>query len=348
MSASDVSSNVPLLRVEDLRTQFLTARGTVRAVDGVSFSLSAGETLCIVGESGSGKSVTALSIMRLLPDRTSRIASGRILLEGVGDLVTLPEPAMQEVRGNAVSMIFQEPMSSLNPVFSVGRQVAEAIKRHQSVSAAQAWDRAVEMLRLVALPSPERRARSYPHQLSGGMRQRVMIAMALACRPKVMVADEPTTALDVTVQAQILDLMNRLKREEGTALLLITHNMGVVAEMAQRVAVMYAGVVVEDAPVDELFAAPLHPYTSGLLGSIPRTDRRRGRRERLVAIPGTVPVMEELGHGGCRFADRCAAVHEPCRRLEPSLAAPPATLGTHRVRCWLHLPAPTGAEAMAT
>jgi len=340
-----MAADAPLLRVEDLRTEFLTQRGTLRAVDGVSFTVNRGETLCIVGESGSGKSVTALSIMRLLPDRTGRIAGGRIRLEGVGDLGTLPEPAMQEVRGNAVYMIFQEPMSCLNPVFTVGRQIAEAVARHQPVSAAQAWDRAVEMLRLVALPSPERRARSYPHQLSGGMRQRVMIAMALACRPKVMLADEPTTALDVTVQAQILDLMNRLKREAGTALVLITHNMGVVAEMAQRVAVMYAGVVVEDAPVDDIFAAPLHPYTSGLLGSIPRADRRRGRRERLVAIPGTVPDLQELKSCGCRFADRCLAVHAPCRRWEPPLAAPPGSPETHRVRCWLHLPVPAGAEA---
>jgi oligopeptide/dipeptide ABC transporter ATP-binding protein len=277
--------------------------------------------------------------MRLLPERTGRIAGGRVLLKGHGDLATLPEDAMLRIRGNAVSMIFQEPMSSLNPVFTVGGQIAEAIRQHQSVGKREAEARAVEMLRLVGLPSPERRARNYPHQLSGGMRQRVMIAMALACRPRLMLADEPTTALDVTVQAQILDLINRLKSEAGTAVVLITHNMGVVAEMAQRVAVMYAGVVVEEAPVESLFRTPLHPYTRGLLGSIPRADRRRQRRERLAAIPGTVPNPRDIGQG-CRFADRCAEAHEACRRAEPPLARPPGSPPGHAVRCWLHLPVP--------
>ncbi|MBL8699317.1 MAG: ABC transporter ATP-binding protein [Alphaproteobacteria bacterium] len=330
----------PLLRVEDLRTEFDGARGQVRAVDGVSFDLADGETLCIVGESGCGKSATALSIMRLLPERTGRIVAGRVLLRGHGDLAALPEEAMLGVRGNAVSMIFQEPMTSLNPVFTVGYQIAEAIRQHQAMERREAAVQAVAMLGLVGLPSPEQRARSYPHQLSGGMRQRVMIAMALACRPKLMLADEPTTALDVTVQAQILDLINRLKSEAGTAVVLITHNMGVVAEMAQRVAVMYAGVVVEEAPVAALFATPLHPYTQGLLGSIPRARGRARRRERLVAIPGTVPGLHALG-SGCRFVGRCAEAHDRCRAAEPPLAAPghdPAR--AHRVRCWLHLPAP--------
>jgi peptide/nickel transport system ATP-binding protein/oligopeptide transport system ATP-binding protein len=330
----------PLLRVEGLRTEFRAPGGALRAVDGVSFSLEDGETLCIVGESGSGKSVTALSIMRLLPERSGRIASGQVLLRGHGDLATLPENDMLHVRGNVVSMIFQEPMTSLNPVFTVGSQIAEAIMQHQPVSRREAAVQAVEMLRLVGFPSPEQRARNYPHQLSGGMRQRVMIAMALACRPQLMLADEPTTALDVTVQAQILDLINRLKSEVGTAVVLITHNMGVVAEMAQRVAVMYAGVVVEDAPVEALFESPLHPYTHGLLGAIPRAARRGRRRERLTAIPGTVPNLREIGQG-CRFADRCAAVHAPCRIAEPPLAAPPAAATGHRVRCWLHLPVPS-------
>ena len=329
----------PLLRVEDLCTEFSAPGGPLRAVDGVSFTLEDGETLCIVGESGSGKSVTALSIMRLLPERSGRIAGGRVLLRGHGDLATLPEDEMLRVRGNTVSMIFQEPMTSLNPVFTVGGQIAEAILRHQSVGRREAASQAVDMLRLVGLPSPEQRAHNYPHQLSGGMRQRVMIAMALACRPRLMLADEPTTALDVTVQAQILDLINRLKAEVGTAVVLITHNMGVVAEMAQRVAVMYAGVVVEDAPAEALFEAPLHPYTRGLLGAIPRAGRR-ARRERLTAIPGTVPSLREIGHG-CRFAGRCEAVHERCRVAEPPLAATAAAASGHRVRCWLHHPAPS-------
>ncbi len=325
----------PLLAVDGLKAHLFTPAGVVRAVDGVSFRLAERETLCIVGESGCGKSMTALAVMGLLPEPTGRIVEGRIELAGTGDLARLPEERMRQIRGNAVSMIFQEPMSSLNPVFEIGYQVAEVILQHRRVGRREAAAQAVEMLRTVGIPSPERRAHAYPHQLSGGMRQRVMIAIALACRPRVMLADEPTTALDVTIQAQILDLMNRLKAEVGTAILLITHNMGVVAEMAQRVCVMYAGVVVEEAAVGALFARPLHPYTIGLLGSIPRPDRRQKRRERLSSIPGSVPNLL-AGRTGCRFVERCGHAMDVCRTAEPPLAPPAGGDPAHRVRCWLH------------
>jgi oligopeptide/dipeptide ABC transporter ATP-binding protein len=328
----------PLLRVEDLRVQFRSGSEVVRAVDGISFAVEAGQTLCIVGESGCGKSVTALSVMRLLPENTARVASGRIELAGTGDLLALPEERMRRIRGDTISMIFQEPMTSLNPLFTVGGQVAEVLRVHRGLSRKEASAQAVELLRLVGIPSPAMRARHYPHQLSGGQRQRVMIAMALACRPRLMFADEPTTALDVTIQAQILDLVERLQAEEGTAVVLITHNMGVVAEVARRVCVMYAGVIVEEAATEEIFARPLHPYTKGLLASIPRPERGQRRRERLAAIPGLVPDLRRLP-AGCRFADRCSEVHGRCREAEPPLAAPSA--GTaHQVRCWLH-PSPT-------
>jgi oligopeptide/dipeptide ABC transporter ATP-binding protein len=329
----------PLLRVTDLRVQFTVGGEVVRAVDGISFSVEEGRTLCIVGESGCGKSVTALSVLRLLPEHSARVTGGRVELAGTGDLLSLSEERMRDIRGNTISMIFQEPMTSLNPLFTVGGQVAEVLRVHRGLSRSEALGQAVEMLRLVGIPSPEMRARSYPHQLSGGMRQRVMIAIALACRPKLMLADEPTTALDVTIQAQILELVERLQREEGTAVVLITHNMGVVAEVAQRVCVMYAGVIVEEADTGELFSSPLHPYTRGLLASIPRPERGQRRRERLKAIPGLVPDLRHLPRG-CRFADRCTEVHAPCRESEPALVTAAAGAG-HRVRCWLHAAAPS-------
>ncbi|HTS94180.1 MAG TPA: ABC transporter ATP-binding protein [Stellaceae bacterium] len=308
-----------VLEVEALSTVFFTRRGLIKAVDGVSFSLDAGETLAVVGESGCGKSITALSIMRLVPEPPGRIVGGTVRLAG-NDLLALDEAAMRDVRGNAVSMIFQEPMTSLNPVLTIGDQVSEAIGLHRDVSARQAMAEAVEMLRRVNIPDPARRAREYPHQLSGGMRQRVMIAMALACRPKVLIADEPTTALDVTIQAQILDLMLGLQRELGTAILLITHDLGVVAETARRVIVMYAGRKVEEAEVEALFDGPLHPYSQGLLASIPRLPSMGGSPEgeeaRLKEIPGTVPALVDLPPG-CTFAPRCTLADERCRSEFP-------------------------------
>ena len=339
MRAVSESSDA-ILSVDGLKTQLATRAGVVRAVDGVSFALRPGETLGIVGESGCGKSMTALSIMRLVPQPMGRIVAGRIELAGRGDLLAMDDAAIRGVRGNEISMIFQEPMSSLNPVFRIGKQIGETIRLHQRTTRDAARARSIEMLRLVGIPSPETRVDAYPHELSGGMRQRVMIAMALACRPKVMIADEPTTALDVTIQAQILNLISRLKAEAGTAVILITHDLGVIARMAQRVCVMYAGVIVETAEIRDLFAAPLHPYTRGLLASIPRPDRRRAARRRLETIPGMVPRMLG-GFTGCRFMDRCAQVHDLCRKLEPPLAAPPQVgAGPRAVRCWLHLPAP--------
>ncbi len=308
----------PLLAVEDLRTHFLTRDGVVRAVDGVSFAVSAGETLAVVGESGCGKSVTALSILRLVPSPSARLA-GRIRFAG-RDLLTLGEAEMRAIRGNEISMIFQEPMTSLNPVLTVARQIGETLMLHQHLGARAAEARAVEMLRLVRLSEPERRARQYPHELSGGMRQRVMIAIALACHPKLLIADEPTTALDVTIQAQILDLMRDLKSEIGAAILLITHDLGVVAEMAQRVIVMYAGRKVEEAAVRDLFRHPRHPYTQGLLASMPRLGATLGRNAppRLAEIPGVVPSLREP-IAGCAFAPRCAYATGRCRIEVPAL-----------------------------
>ncbi len=308
----------PLLAVEDLRTHFLTRDGVVRAVDGVSFAVSAGETLAVVGESGCGKSVTALSILRLVPSPPARLA-GRIRFAG-RDLLTLGEAEMRAIRGNEISMIFQEPMTSLNPVLTVARQIGETLMLHQHLGARAAEARAVEMLRLVRLSEPERRARQYPHELSGGMRQRVMIAIALACHPKLLIADEPTTALDVTIQAQILDLMRDLKSEIGAAILLITHDLGVVAEMAQRVIVMYAGRKVEEAAVRDLFRHPRHPYTQGLLASMPRLGATLGRNAppRLAEIPGVVPSLREP-IAGCAFAPRCAYATGRCRIEVPAL-----------------------------
>ena len=308
-----------LLAVDGLKTVFHTRDGMLRAVDGVGFSLRPAETLAIVGESGCGKSVTALSLMRLVPDPPGRIVGGRVELAGV-DLLSLKEEAMRRVRGKDISMIFQEPMTSLNPVISIGRQIAEVFLLHEALDRSAAWRKAIEMLRLVRIPEPEQRAGEYPHQLSGGMRQRAMIAMALACNPKVLIADEPTTALDVTIQAQILDLIIELQRTLGTAVILITHDLGVVAETAQRVIVMYAGRKVEEARVDELFAHPLHPYTRGLMASVPRLALMRGAGERadgrLAEIPGMVPSLAELP-AGCVFAPRCAFAQERCRREYP-------------------------------
>ena len=307
----------PLLSVQNLQTHFATPGGVVRAVDGVSFDVGAGETVAIVGESGCGKSVTSMSILRLIQEPPGRIG-GRILFEGT-DLLKLPEPAMRRLRGNTISMIFQEPMTSLNPVLTIGRQIGESVRLHEGASASQAEARAVEMLTLVGIPAPGRRVREYPHQLSGGMRQRVMIAMALACNPKLLIADEPTTALDVTIQAQILDLMRDLQARLGSAILLITHDLGVVAETAQRVVVMYAGRKVEEAPVADLFARPQHPYTCGLLGAVPRLGTAGGGRTRLAEIPGLVPSLRQKIIG-CPFAGRCQSATDLCRTVAPAVA----------------------------
>ena len=312
-------ADAPLLAVEGLQTYFDLRLGVVKAVDGVSFSLAPNETLAIVGESGCGKSITALSLMRLVPDPPGRIAGGSVKLDGV-DLLKLDEEAMRGVRGKDIAMIFQEPMTSLNPVLTIGSQIAEVVLLHENVGRQQAWDKAIEMLRITRIPEPEQRAKEYPHQLSGGMRQRAMIAMALACNPKVLIADEPTTALDVTIQAQILDLIIDLQHKLGTAVILITHDLGVVAEVAQRVIVMYAGRKVEEAPVEELFARPQHPYTHGLMASIPRLTLMRGEpasnTERLQEIPGMVPALSNLPPG-CVFAPRCAHAEQRCRDAYP-------------------------------
>jgi peptide/nickel transport system ATP-binding protein len=343
-----------LLEIRDLVTEFRTDQGTVRAVDGVSFEVPRRGTVGVVGESGCGKSVTALSIMRLVASPPGRIASGQIRYGG-RDLLALPEAEMRAIRGNRIAMIFQEPMTSLNPVFTVGDQVGEAVRLHQKKSRRDARRIAIEMFRLVGIPSPEERVDAYPHQLSGGMRQRVMIAMALACKPDLLIADEPTTALDVTIQAQILDLLRSLQVELGMSILLITHDLGVVAETCDEVIVMYAGRVVEQAPAERLFAHPRHPYTAGLLRSVPSygdgatadggdagaagAGQREvpaggaaaGRKPRLVEIKGMVPPLTALPPG-CKFADRCAIVQERCRREEPALVA----IGGTRVRC--HFP----------
>jgi oligopeptide/dipeptide ABC transporter ATP-binding protein len=316
-----------LLEVRGLRTLFESERGEVRAVDGVDFSLERGRTLGIVGESGCGKSVTALSIMGLVPQPPGRIAGGEIRFEGE-DLLKAPAARLRNLRGDQLSMIFQEPMSSLNPAFPAGDQVAEVLLRHRKLGKKEARHQAIEMLRRVRIPSPERRADEYPHQLSGGMRQRVMIAMALACNPKLLIADEPTTALDVTIQAQILELMGTLRAELGTAIILITHDLGVIAELADDVIVMYAGQVIERCAVTRVFSEPQHPYTIGLLGSIPRLDLEQ---ERLSAIEGFVPDAASLP-SGCRFHPRCPFAVEKCRQETPPLME--ITPG-HHAACWL-------------
>ena len=308
---------MPLLEVESLQTHFRTPDGINRAVDGVSFHVNAGETLAIVGESGCGKSVTAMSILRLIPEPPGKIA-GAIRFNG-RDLLTLSEKEMRQIRGNEISMIFQEPMTSLNPVLTVGRQIGETLRLHQGLSKAEAEAKAVEMLTLVGIPEPARRVKEYPHQLSGGMRQRVMIAIALACNPKLLIADEPTTALDVTIQAQILELMRDLKHRVGAAIVLITHDLGVVAEVAERVIVMYAGRKVEEAAIGPLFRTPRHPYTKGLLGSMPKLGSSlTGEESRLTEIPGLVPSLKKK-LDGCVFASRCPHTTDLCRTVAPAL-----------------------------
>jgi peptide/nickel transport system ATP-binding protein/oligopeptide transport system ATP-binding protein len=322
----------PLLHIENLRTHFFTDDGIVKAVDGVDMHIHAGETLAIVGESGCGKSVTALSIMRLIQSPPGRILKDSKIKFLDQDLSHLSNEAMRNIRGNQISMIFQEPMSSLNPVFTAGAQVAEAISLHQKASKRLSMAKAVEMMAKVGISDPARRAREYPHQLSGGMRQRVMIAMALACNPRLMIADEPTTALDVTIQAQIMDLMNDLKKHIGAAIMLITHDLGVVAEMAQRVVVMYTGQVVEQAGVEELFASPRHPYTIGLMHSIPNLNLPVPEDRMLPTIPGMVPSLLDLPEG-CNFSKRCPQVMERCRQA----VSPLFELDDgHFSRCWLH------------
>jgi oligopeptide/dipeptide ABC transporter ATP-binding protein len=328
-----------LLRVEGLKTHFRTSEGAVRAVDGVDYGIEAGKTLGLVGESGCGKSVTALSIMRLLP-RNGRIVSGRVLFRGQ-DLASLQEEEMEEIRGDDIAMIFQEPMTSLNPVFTCGDQVAEPLMRHRGLSKKQAWERVVELFKQVGIPSPDKRVNDYPHQLSGGMRQRVMIAMALSCEPKMLIADEPTTALDVTIQAQILELIGNLKTEYQMATLLITHDLGVIAEMADDVCVMYAGKIVERGTVLDIFKDPKHPYTQGLLNSIPS---RAKKGERLNVIKGAVPHPLNLPPG-CTFAPRCPHVMDVCRTAYP---ASTELGGVHSTHCYLYSDAKESPEEDTT
>ncbi len=321
---------MPLLDIRGLKTHFKTDDGWLHAVDGVDLAIDAGETVCVVGESGCGKSVTAKTVMKLIDMPPGKIVAGQVLWQG-RDLVPLPPEEMQKIRAKEIAIIFQEPMTSLNPVYTVGAQIAESIRLHEGLSKREAMNRAVEMLKLVNIPTPERRVNDYPHQFSGGMRQRVMIAIALACNPKLLIADEPTTALDVTIQAQILDLMVELKERMGMAIMLITHAMGVVAETAQRVVVMYAGKVVEEASVEDLFARPRHPYTQGLIRSIPRIDTAATHKVRLEAIAGTVPKLINPAEG-CRFADRCKHAMPACRTATPPLVeAKPG----HKVACIL-------------
>jgi len=310
----------PLLAIRDLKVEFSTRHGRVTALDGINLDLLPGETLGIVGESGCGKSITALATMGLIPDPPGRIAGGRILFDGE-DINKADARRLRSLRGSDISMIFQEPMTSLNPVFTAGDQIAEAILLHQSTSKAEADRLAIELLRTVGIPEPERRARSYPHELSGGMRQRVMIAIAISCRPRILIADEPTTALDVTVQAQIFDLIRNIQQQFGVAVMLITHDMGAIAEMADRVAVMYAGRIVENGNADAVLDNPLHPYTRGLIGCIPMVGRRTEQEERmppLAEIPGIVPPLHLLGRG-CAFADRCPLAFDRCRTESPIL-----------------------------
>ena len=332
-----------LLQVEDLRVAFSGRRGQAMVLNGVDFALRAGETLCVVGESGCGKSMTALALLRLIPTPPGRISGGRVLFQGE-DLLQADEARMRAVRGNRISMIFQEPMTSLNPVFTVGEQIAESLRLHAGLDDKAAHARAIEMLRQVGIPAPERRVDEYPHQLSGGMRQRVMIAMALACRPDILIADEPTTALDVTVQAQIFDLLRDLQRDKGTAILLITHDMGAVAEMADRVMVMYAGRVVEQGTAAEVLSAPAHPYTRGLIDCLPELGSSLlGTRDDLTEIAGVVPSIWELGQG-CAFRARCREAMPRCAHEVPPLFSLGAA---HGAACWLHAQQPAAAEAVA-
>jgi peptide/nickel transport system ATP-binding protein/oligopeptide transport system ATP-binding protein len=316
-----------LLQIRDLRTYFFTLSGVVRAVDGISFDLAPGETLGLVGESGCGKSVTALSIMRILPEPAGRIAGGSILFRGK-ELTALPEKEMEKIRGEKIAMVYQEPMTALNPAFTIGDQLGEVFRFHQGLGKRKALEKAVDLLQQVGIPSPGTRVKDYPHQLSGGMRQRAVIAMAMACNPEILIADEPVTALDVTIQAQILDLILNLRSRMGMSLILISHDLGVVANMVKRVIVMYAGRIVESAGVQEVFRSPLHPYTRGLFQSIPRIGRRV---DNLPEIPGSVPNLLNLPTG-CKFANRCPEVMKRCRAEEPPLFA--AGDG-HFSRCWL-------------
>ena len=318
----------PILEVSDLRTYFHGKDGVVPAVDGVTFSVEAGKTLGVVGESGCGKSVTALSILQLMPTAAARIEPGSSIRLRGEELLDKTPRQMCDIRGKEIAMIFQDPMTSLNPVMTVGRQMSEAFMAHEKISRKEAWERSVEMLEKVGIPAPEARARDYPHQLSGGMKQRVMIAMALSCRPAVLIADEPTTALDVTIQAQILELMTQLKKQMNTAILLITHDMGVVAEMSDAVLVMYAGHVMEYADVKSLFKNPLHPYTQGLLASIPRLDQEA---DRLYTIKGNVPNLHDMPKG-CRFCTRCPYAAQRCRTEQP----PAYSVDGHEVKCFLY------------
>ncbi|MCH8313866.1 MAG: ABC transporter ATP-binding protein [Nitrospinae bacterium] len=319
----------PLLHIENLSTRFHTDEGVVHAVRNVNLQMERGKTLALVGESGCGKSVTALSVLRLIPTPPGQYASGRILFEN-NDLLNLPERAMEKIRGNEISMIFQEPMTSLNPLFTIGSQVADPIILHQGKNPEEARELALEGLKSVGLPSPEKRIDQYPHELSGGMKQRVMIAMAVACKPKLLIADEPTTALDTTVQAQILELLESLRKETNMAILLITHNLGIVAQYADRVAVMYAGKIIEEAPVETLFESPAHPYTRGLLNSLPKEEPGK----RLEAIPGTVPYPGFIPEG-CAFHPRCSQVMPHCKNLPPPFFALSDTKD-HQAACWLY------------
>ncbi|MBS0448335.1 MAG: ABC transporter ATP-binding protein [Proteobacteria bacterium] len=329
-----------LLEVHDLRVEFKTRRGQAMVLNGVDFALGPGETLCVVGESGCGKSMTALALLRLIPSPPGRISGGTIRFNGE-DLVQASDARLREVRGNRISMIFQEPMTSLNPVFTVGEQIAESLRLHAGLDATAAHARAIEMLQQVGIPAPERRVDEYPHQLSGGMRQRVMIAMALACRPDILIADEPTTALDVTVQAQIFDLLRDLQRDKGTAILLITHDMGAVAEMADRVMVMYAGRVIEQGTTAEVLESPAHPYTRGLIDCLPELGSSvHGERAELAEIRGVVPSIWELG-SGCAFRERCPSALPRCASEVPPMMRTGAA--GHATACWLH--ATTGLAA---
>jgi oligopeptide/dipeptide ABC transporter ATP-binding protein len=320
----------PLLKINGLKTHFHTYEGTIRAVDGVDFCIEKGETIGLVGESGCGKSVTALSILGVIPQPPGRIVEGKIVLEGE-DLLTFSTQEMRSIRGKDISMILQDPMTNLNPVFTVGEQIAEAIRLHSSANRKEVTNKTVKMLEMVGIPSPRQRIKEYPHQLSGGMRQRVMIAMALSCNPKLLIADEPTTALDVTIQAQILELMATLKEELGMAILLITHDLGIVAETAQRVIVMYAGNIVEETEVQELFGYPTHPYTKGLLESVPRLDHAATEKRKIEPIPGVVPNLLDLPPG-CKFAPRCTYAMSLCKEKAPPLFEKKPG---HKVRCWL-------------
>ncbi len=323
--------NSRLLEIQNLITYFYTLEGTVKAVDDVSFSISKGEIVGLVGESGCGKSVTALSILRLIPNPPGKIVGGRIIFQGK-NLCELEIQEMRKIRGNEISMIFQEPMTSLNPVFTIGSQITEAIRLHQKLSKKEALHKAIEMLNLVGIPSPEKRVEEYPHELSGGMKQRAMIAMALSCHPKLLIADEPTTALDVTIQAQILDLMLKMKDELNTSILLITHDLGVIAEAVQKVVVMYAGKIMERASVYDIFQNPLHPYTQGLIESIPKINVLKQHKQKLKTIPGIVPDMTKLPKG-CKFSPRCRQAMKICRESEPELVE---INDSHSTQCWLY------------